>query len=598
MPHPAALAAGMVMLAFFAALVTASQYAPLTFDAASHAVVSKNIASGYGWATAYHERNLSPYLSSGPTLLLPGALLVALLGNPLWVPALATALLNGLLACLLAYRLYGLCANPWRGFALVLGTTCLFALCDNIWWLTYVGDIPSLLLLLIAACVAIDPAIPSEPRRYCWLGILAGLSFLCRLSTLPGFAAIALYLLATSIPTLRSGSIRPGDWLRAIGCGIAGMLLVILPFLAYMGLEIHLSENQGLADYLRGKQAVFNRISHMGFGGLLQAANPAAQAWANTLGNGAMLGRVLEKFGLWPQVLPLAALAILAGRFLGAKAAEPVDRLGNILLTILAVYAVWYFPAATLHGFERYALYPMLLIAITLCVLLSRHYPLPAIAAMMLAACVSAAPAQQQLFREITGFRQVHWLELETAAYPELAHYHRDAMAAAAFLQSRAFRFPLANCGWISETVELEYLLPRPGNFLDCYRMIEEALVLDETDYLERHPDVRAQIARGEVSDAAAHYAAHQATHAGRYRWLHDVNFTLVINAPTWHYAEHVPVDRLRHQLLLPACEKNILYANPWYKIFECRFEDLRHAIPLETGTPFVGVPPVWQLGS
>jgi hypothetical protein len=92
-----ALLVKVALLGLFASFgryaLSAGAAASPGFDDAFFAVVAKNVASGVGYASSYHE--VKPYdeeISTGPSVILPTALLARAFGNKLWVPGVAAAL--------------------------------------------------------------------------------------------------------------------------------------------------------------------------------------------------------------------------------------------------------------------------------------------------------------------------------------------------------------------------------------------------------------------------------------------------------------------------------------------------------------------------
>ena len=115
------LICGLVVWFFVSSLSIAYHKAP-QHDDAMFATIPKNFLNGYGWATSYGEKiPFNPDISTGPTLLIPAAIMIAAFGNQTWVPAMTGTLMNIALTCLVLWQLWQLTKNrsaAW--FALLL----------------------------------------------------------------------------------------------------------------------------------------------------------------------------------------------------------------------------------------------------------------------------------------------------------------------------------------------------------------------------------------------------------------------------------------------------------------------------------------------
>jgi len=561
-----------VALYFGAALISASFHTPLLFDAASNAIIPKNLNLGYGWATSYHTRSLTPSLSSGPTIMVPCAILIALFGQHLWIPALTMAIINTALVCILCYRMQRLHRNSWHALGIMLGFLGALMLYDNLWLTMLVGEIPGLLLLVIAATFVADKRILDDRKLLFCLGICFSLAMLCRLIVLPGIAALSGLLALRYIHAFRLKAKTLPAISRDVFILICGCLLVAGPYMAYIGWEILTSNTQSLQDYLAFRKNLFRYNKAVGIGKLLASNDVPGTLRINTIQNLALLEQALKTHGLWPMVFMVSTLALLA-RCAIKRSCQPLldNTFLHALMLMLIAYLAWYIPIPATWGQTRYTLYPALLGCLTLTVLLVRYiHPAGGMLAIM-AACYLAAPSPQQLFTQLSQFQKVQWLEHQSNhQYPELYNYHHDIRSVYAFLENGSFRYPLANCGWITATPEVELLFPYPEVFLDCYLMINEAMEpIPGTEGKPQEP---------------------------QYRWRHPVSFTLLINKATWQYSESSRLEKARHAIINHACDGKPLYENPWYKVVECPFEAISTHVPLTRNNPFIETRPGWML--
>lgn len=92
------------------------------YDDAFNASVAKNFASGHGYSTSYDVIAVfNPLITTGPTLILPAALGVKVLGNKYWVPGLCVLAINLiLLVLILNILLNEFKFEHWRVFIFVI----------------------------------------------------------------------------------------------------------------------------------------------------------------------------------------------------------------------------------------------------------------------------------------------------------------------------------------------------------------------------------------------------------------------------------------------------------------------------------------------
>jgi hypothetical protein len=176
----AAAAAGLACVALFvASLATHCAKVGLSYDEGFNAAVAKNIATGFGWASSYHERiRFDPEVSSGPVVLLPLACAIRIFGHESAVPPWAATVEN--LAFLAALALVAFGARDERRTARVLSLLAAWALFSTgpRHWLWYrpLGEVPGALLLVAGTLLALDP----RGRRRMAGALLLGLAPLAK----------------------------------------------------------------------------------------------------------------------------------------------------------------------------------------------------------------------------------------------------------------------------------------------------------------------------------------------------------------------------------------------------------------------------------
>ncbi|WP_321954319.1 hypothetical protein [Paraburkholderia bannensis] len=126
-------------------------------DDASFAVVSKNVAHGIGYVLSmsydglpFVEQPFAPKLGMGPTSIIFVAAFIKLFGAYIWVPPVASAVLNSIFLCVLAVGLAPIVGPRRLPFALVAflaGSIAInFAFVG--FWYTQFGEIPAILATL------------------------------------------------------------------------------------------------------------------------------------------------------------------------------------------------------------------------------------------------------------------------------------------------------------------------------------------------------------------------------------------------------------------------------------------------------------------
>lgn len=154
------------------------------YDDASFAVISKNLASGHGYLLSLDYGNLdhrgshfAPMLGTGPSTIIPGALLVAVFGNRPWVPGFTSILCNlVLMAFICGVMMRRIDGRRVTAFMTVLlvAATALTALHQEQWF-AFLGEIQSFWFALAAFCVAC--CLRPNCRNFLLSGLLLGLSF-------------------------------------------------------------------------------------------------------------------------------------------------------------------------------------------------------------------------------------------------------------------------------------------------------------------------------------------------------------------------------------------------------------------------------------
>ncbi|HQQ74076.1 MAG TPA: hypothetical protein PK031_02900, partial [Pseudomonadales bacterium] len=96
----------LCFLVFCASKLIAIDGRAMDYDSGYFGTVAKNVVNGYGYATSHSERILfNPEITTGPAVVYPLALLIAVLGNQEFLPQYYIAVTNLLLVGLFSVLL-------------------------------------------------------------------------------------------------------------------------------------------------------------------------------------------------------------------------------------------------------------------------------------------------------------------------------------------------------------------------------------------------------------------------------------------------------------------------------------------------------------
>ncbi len=226
------LVALSLLLAFIAgALLRVYLWGVCCADDAYSAVVAKNLATGLGYTSTIPAGSLvfvatpfDPYATTGPTLILPTAILVKLFGNSYWVPGLSAVICWSIL--LLGLGLLARTYNAGAGLALstlaFLSLNYVIPVYEQAWDIL-IGEVPAALLLVLGVFLFFQ----SDTRRFKILaGISFGLAILTKSLSLGAIPAFFLGLASWELLNWHNRtSARLIGLLRSCGWMSAGLLL-------------------------------------------------------------------------------------------------------------------------------------------------------------------------------------------------------------------------------------------------------------------------------------------------------------------------------------------------------------------------------------
>lgn len=445
---------------------------PVEYDEGYNAAVAKALAQGAGYVTNYSNVvAFNPEITTGPTILLPMAVLIALAGPVIWAPGLATWLVAAPaligFAVLLAARLEAAGIPSWRAgiaaWPFLLGIWLFGAMG---FFSVGMGEAAALALFMLALPLLAAAIDKDSARDAALAGAAIGLAALTKLvMLLPAIGLLGVFaLLAWDRLGLRRA---------AIAAAMAGVALV-LPTIVFLLFRA--------AHFDAAAEAYFMNQAGAGWSVFGQGFRVAGQAIAlRSKGNFGILWHWLG--GAVGIVLVLASVglgvrAALRARH-GVTSGLPLLVLVGLPAATLVLFA-WWLPLGV-GLFLRHALPGILLLLLAICLWPSlvpgRGWRLAALAPLVVLGWLGITRAER-LDGIPPGYHDRAALGEETIAVTSRLHLsplprlaeQREAVAALARIQAEnpGRRF-LGFTWWVPR--DLDYLLPATGNFEDAHRL-------------------------------------------------------------------------------------------------------------------------------
>lgn len=442
------------------------------YDDAYNATVAKNLAAGFGYVSSFDSLiPFNPEVTTGPTLILPAALLVRVFGPAYWVPALTT-----LLVCVLLFVVIGgVWVKQLDRHALLDGSggraaldvaLTLLLLC--LMWVSEVrkiellGEFPAALFVCAGAAALFLPR--SSGATLGVGGVLLGLAIVTK--------TVALILVAPIFVVWMAFFLFGGESAITLRKKAAGVLFVAgaiaVPTVLF---ELYKLLHLGFLEFrhLKVREASFFRRSGSGVSELRSSAGVFEFIAPNFRKN---LHTLQEELGgaqrLWLYLAAFASVALsYAWKLAKRKRFTGLDQLALALLLAVAACFSWWL------GFGAHGYY--------------RHVS-PAAVVGSFAIVVSALALLRHRALRWAGVAVLAWILISPFRWHTLLEVPRvpraevDALrAASAYLvQLRAEGKTLLGCGWWANR-RLEYVMPDPLNFRQCHTGPFEnaALVID-----------------------------------------------------------------------------------------------------------------------
>lgn len=456
--HRIAPVIALLLLAWFAAAVLhEATFKELLYDDAYNASVAKNFSLGRGWVSSYHQYiPFNPRVTTGPTLLLPLAAAIALIGHPEWLPNVVNALLM-LAVLLLCLRQLHQQLDPNCRWPVVVTILLLLSLYDRNTWVVFIGD-GVLALLVVYLLLKLGPALGRfRPSDYAILGLAGALAILSKL-----YAVIALTALPLTWCLYQWQAGQKPDW-RGPALVVSAATALLVPWQFYRLFSLAALPAPLLADHAEFSREFFLKAGS-GLGPLLAADEPLAYLAANLQRNFSLLSNHLDIFGLGQFIAALLLLAITAiGLRLVFKPAKTSLEWSLTALALAAGAHLCWFLLFMHSPWIHYARIPLLL-SIFLLPLYFSHW-LKGRAVLVLSLLLLIVLPQE---------KQQAWGEFATLQAQQ-GQGSKDLSALIVALQTKTYPAPLAGCGWLVPRM-LEYRLAGSLHMQDCMMLLRAKL--------------------------------------------------------------------------------------------------------------------------
>ncbi|MCF6341205.1 MAG: hypothetical protein L3J31_00175 [Bacteroidales bacterium] len=413
-----------------------------TADDAAIALVARNLAEGNGYASSvafdgsYGLDKFSAGITTGPTLILPAALLMVIFGNTLWVPGFVTAT-----ACLilLIFIFRHVQKQTNLTLALAFSTLLIFFFYNMtaglhfVNWFVLLGELPATFLGILG--VLILAASPKKRSAIVTACLLFGLAFTTKMLSFLGFLPLIAWFVYSLIKEKQNRKTLFTNYLL-------GALSFAMPYLLF---EIWKLFSLGISAYIENWQGfikLFGRLSGADKGISLSLPEQFLQR------NKAMSNH----FGF--SMFLLIPLAVLTGFIVFKYAKRKSVRLLFALLMLGAFLHLFYWVFLS-SGWHRYALIGLFLYFTALASLLFVDLPRPVIGAILIIFIMLFLSTSKKLNKPVKNVMLYGF-----HPNPRLVNLQTTVD----FLKNYEQQKPFVS-GWWATVVDVEYTLPTLQNF-------------------------------------------------------------------------------------------------------------------------------------
>jgi hypothetical protein len=556
------------------------------YDSAIHIDASKFFAYALGNPITPYTFELLSTQTTGPTVTLFGAAITRLLGNQIWTPGTAIALLNLSIFAILLIRLHQLYGKKATLLAAVFFT--IFMVQDIQSWVFFIGEIPAMLLFLVSALFAVDEKI-GERQRYLYIAIAITLALRARLIILPMAAGVFGYLLLQQISLIWQGhsSIKKLAAILLLSSCIFLLIFLVLDSFEYSFFLF--SSDAHYIDLLKSRADFLASNSTVGIGKLIQSENITTQIISNIKENYTVFSGTLQKHLGMASPIPLLLIPSLLTIATLFCSRHVFDKLIFVISISASLTAIWFF-AISQTVFDRYAMPLIFLLLAWIALTVCRFFSWIGLVILLTATyIITPIQTKQQLLHTIT-FQEK---QTESAAFSK--QYNRNMIETVAYLKTLPSSIPLAKCGWMTAVWSIDYLLPPGEHFIDCYTSIKSSLAFDEEYFLQNNPETKEEIRKGHYRSAEDFFLKSDRSSPVRYKWEKPVNFILVMDKITWKFSKFNKAANPAKAALIDACKPGMIFENESYRIMNCKFENIQTVIPTDSYGFFVDDTPYWK---
>lgn len=416
-------------------------------DDSAYAVVAKNLARGDGYSGSVRLsaagqagfQKYDPLMGSGPTLIVPAAAVIRVLGNRPWVPGVAllvivTTILAGVSAGL---RGEGRPDQLAAFLALLLAGSYFLMVYHFEHWYALLGEVPAALLVIAGIVWITRPK--GTALACCAAGGLFGLAIMAKVLAA---LAVAPALIFVIVRTFRPGT-RKMVLFFALGVAAPAVLFEAVKFVD-LGPRAYLDNVRTFTSYLSTQGVTKSGPDQALTTRLMATAGANDKVFQGRFGVSAW-----TVFALFPWILGVAKLADLPRRCFLAVV---------LLLTSSGLLLAWWLALSV--GWARYALIALICLAAAngLLAFAPGRRGLAAVACAAMTLLVIQPPRDRFLYP---------LRPLIDAASSESTR-SANLVATAAQLAAMRSREPDAvfvGGGWAT-VMDLEYVLDRPGQFV------------------------------------------------------------------------------------------------------------------------------------
>ena len=414
-------------------------------DDSMYATVAKNLAFGKGYAQStpldgsVGLRSFDPGVGTGPTVIIPAAVLVYVVGNVPWAPGFTTATIS---LSLLFLGLILLRNTSGGGAYVCTSVLLLYSLTAGLHfehWYSLLGETPAALL-----CVAGAGVLANKPERRSSIavaGLLFGLALMAKLLSLLAFIPIAFWLIRSAVD--RRDGRHLFDCLLATTAFIGPFVLFEVWKVLVLGPHLYWLNMMEFLTFFRSQSTA----SNVGLRNIAAVVTNALKTYSD---NSAVMH---QRFGYSPLTLLLVA-ALTVGLVRRYADSQFIKLFCLLSVTAALIEISWWLFIS--NGWPRYALIGLFLyfFAVSCVVFIRQSWLITSSITMLL--LLVFLPAYSRLSDPIRFVWKYRY-----AYTPRLVNLLRTVR----FLEKAQHDQPFVMGVW-STAGDIEYTMPTVGNFI------------------------------------------------------------------------------------------------------------------------------------